>query len=156
MRDGLLLSWSHMHRRSLLSSLLMSPLVFFHARRAQSTETSPAGTHWHGSMDDAPSRPGDKLAEVRWEELSNDEQGALAWAASAVDGCAGAVFPWDFPSHPRWRAESQTDVGLARLKAWEGLYRRGLLTFTSKMPEHYGDLCGWYTISQYGREVATK
>ena len=41
-----------------------------------------------------------------------------------------------------------------RMAAYDSLFRLGLLTFTSKMPEHEYDICGWYTISQYGLEVA--
>jgi hypothetical protein len=39
------------------------------------------------------------------------------------------------------------------MKVLDRLFRLGLLTFTSKMPEHRGDLCGGYSLSHYGREI---
>ncbi len=130
-----------MNRRSLLASLLLSPLAMLRARRA-----SAASVQRHPALADA--HKAGKLPEVRWGALDADQQRVLTQAVASLDGCAGAVFPWDFPTDPRWRSGASI-YGAERLTACDSLFRLGLLTFTSKMPEHEWDLCGWYTVSQF-------
>lgn len=144
-----------MDRRNLLQSLLLSPVAFLRSSKM------PAPTHLRdvprGAYDapygaDLRTGEGECLPEVRWASLSPEQQHVLAFASGTMDGNAGAVFPIDFPSHPHWSPD-RTGPGDARRKAQDSLYRLGLLTFTSKVPEHRYDLCGWYTITQYGREI---
>jgi hypothetical protein len=127
-----------MERRSLLKSMLLSPLTFFQRQPVHPPHEAPY---------DADLRTGNGkcLPEVRWDSLSHEEQVALA---RMVDHEA-AVFPADSPSHPRY----SRDAANPHLHVYDRLYRLGLLTFTSKVPEHEYDLCGWYTISHYGREI---
>jgi len=134
-----------MNRRSLLASLLFAPLARLRTRYAP---VSPIQRH--SAL--ANSHKTGQLPEVQWDSLDAAQQHVLLRAAGSYDGSAGAVFPWDFPTDPRWTAEASI-YNAERLSACDSLFRLGLLTFTSKMPEHNGDLCGWYTISQYGREI---
>ena len=129
------------NRRDLLASLLLAPFSRLLGRRAATPpiQRHPALADAHKAV---------RLPEVRWDSLDTKQQRVLSQAVKMYDGCAGAVFPWDFPSDPRWTAESSIYK-----TAYDSLFRLGLVTFTSKMPEHEGDLCGWYTISQYGREI---
>ena len=130
-----------MNRRSLLASLLFAPLARLRTRYAPASPIQQ-----HPALAD--SHKTGQLPEVRWDSLDAAQQRVLSRAAGSYDGSAGAVFPTDL----RWTAEVSI-YSAERLSACDSLFRLGLLTFTSKMPEHNGDLCGWYTISQYGREI---
>jgi hypothetical protein len=141
-----------MERRSLLKSLLLSPLAFLRPKQPG----GEAGTRLTGIRQyvelnniqlphevpygaDLRTGDGECLPEVRWDSLSEEEQRVLTFASTAFDGNAGAVFPITRQN--------------ARSRAQDRLYRLGLLTFTSKVPDHKFDLCGWYTISHYGRGI---
>ena len=135
-----------MNRRSLLASLLLAPFTKLRARYA------PDPIQQHPALADS-HRTG-RLPEVRWDQLSAEQREILLRGAEGSStGCVGAVCPWDFPSDPR-RSASVSIYTVERMAAYDSLFRLGLLTFTSKMPEHEYDICGWYTISQYGLEVA--
>jgi hypothetical protein len=134
-----------MNRRDLLASLLLSPLTRLLGRRAP---TPPIQRH--PALADA--HKAGRLPEVRWDSLDAEQQAILLRGTESFDGAVGAVCSWDFPSDPRWNASASIYTA-KRMAVYDSLFRLGLLTFTSKMPEHEYDLCGWYTISQYGREI---
>jgi hypothetical protein len=118
-----------MRRRHILKALVALPFVSFFFGRATSIEP----------------------------ELTDEEKECLVYANTAFDGCAGAIFPSDFPEHPHFdgcQGESgYTKPSYRRRMMSERLRARGLLCWTAKTPEHAGDLCGWYTITDRGRET---
>jgi hypothetical protein len=132
------------NRRSLLASIPFAMLARLRGLVPEPIQRHPALADSHKSG---------RLPEIRWGSLSAEQQAILLRATESFDGSAGAVCSWDFPSDPRWSA-SASIYTVKRMAVYDSLFRLGLLTFTSKMPEHEYDLCGWYTISQYGLEVA--
>ena len=142
-----------MDRRSLLQSLLAAPFACLRGLRVPGELPSAASPDARLAPLPAAEafawKPG-HLPEVEWGSLSQEEQRVLVTATTLESGHAGVVFPCDFPNHPYW---SEDRSRRTRTAARNHLFRLGLLTYTSKTPEHSGDLCGWYTITHYGRWI---